>query len=127
MGKAFPGTIPIANCVLDGLAAPLEVAVSDCGVQVERTILDVVIKLHVVRAFVDLFGGAAPYVGTNRSNEPRKWIHERVGGEAERVAHVQRRQQRQHQVRPGSNAVKGKGLSSVRVSLFDMQPRGDVE
>ena len=35
IGEAFPGSVSIANCVLDGLAAALEVAVSDCGVQVE--------------------------------------------------------------------------------------------
>src|SRR6202167_3023179 len=127
MGKAFPGSIPIANGVLDRLAAALEVAVSHRRVQIERAILDVVIQLHVVRALIDLFGGAAPHIGADRSDEPREWIHERVGGEPERVTHVQRGQQRHYQVRPGPNAVEGKGLSGVRVSLLDTQARGDVK
>src|SRR5258708_6136433 len=76
IGDSFPGSIAIDNGVLNYLAAPLQVAVSHRGVKVERSILDVVIQFHVVRAFVNPLRGGAPKVGTDRRYEPRQRVHE---------------------------------------------------
>src|SRR5258708_2002570 len=105
---SFPGSIPIEYRVLDCFAAALEVAVSHRGVQVERSILDVVVQFHVVSSFVDPLRGGAAKVGAYRGDEPRERIHERISGEPDSVAHIERGQQRQYQVGTGLRAINGK-------------------
>src|SRR5258708_35446754 len=66
---AFPISVSVANGIIDELAAPLEVAVSHRGVQVERSILDVLVQSHILRALVNPARRCASYIGTERSNE----------------------------------------------------------
>jgi hypothetical protein len=94
MGHPFPGLIPIANSALNCHAATLKVAVPHSRIQVERSILDILIQRHVVRAFVDLMGDGAPHVRSERRDEIRERIHERIGGVTYRVANRKRWQQR---------------------------------
>src|SRR4029077_15539912 len=76
IGDAFPVWIAVASGIIDRLASPLQVAVPHRGVEVERSILDVLVQSHVLRSLVNSARRGASYIGTKRGNEERERVHE---------------------------------------------------
>src|SRR5262245_9408393 len=107
--------------LLDRATAPLEVAVPDGAVEIEHAVLDVLEDLEVERALVHLLHDRDRSRGEERDEHVPQWIEYAIHAVADAVTDGQRLERREHEVRPGPEAVHAERLAGVGIALLDVK------